>query len=348
MKIQLRRNGQSVGVTITPEERGSARSNRTEIRAWGITAADLSAIEAREIGRASREGAAVINLRPGGPAAVAKPSLLDGDIVTEINGEPVRSVADLEKHTKAALGANDTAELLVGFERGLERRITVIQAGEHRQDSGGLEAAKAWVPVAVQVLTPPLAERLKLSGRTGVRVTRVIEAAAGLQVGDVILAIDGEPVRASSPGDEEVFAAAIRRYRIGTSVPLTISRAGVESTVTVKLAASPKPPREMARYVDSDFEFVARDLTENDRDGRKVPSATRGVFVENVSRGGWADLAQLNTGDIILAVDGKPISSVADLEAAMKAIAARKAASVVLHVRRGVRTRFVELQPTWK
>lgn len=348
VRLALRRAGAPVAVTITPEERGPARSARAEIRTWGMTAASLSAIEARELGRPSREGARVVNLRPGGPASEAKPPLQDGDVIVEIDGQAIRSVADLESRTAAALASGTTAELLVAFERGLERRLTVIQAGEPRQDSGGLEAAKAWVPVAVQTLTPPLAERLQLAGRTGVRVTRVIDERAGLRVGDVILAIDGEPVRATSPGDEEVFAAAIRRYRIGAGVALTIVRDGREMPLPITLAASPKPPREMARYTDRDFEFVARDLTENDRDGRKVPSGTRGVFVESVSRGGWADLAQLDAGDIVLAVDGAPVTSVAQLETAMKAIAPRKPAFVILHVRRGVRTRFIELQPAWK
>lgn len=348
VRLALRRAGAPVAVTITPEERGPARSARAEIRTWGMTAASLSAIEARELGRPSREGARVVNLRPGGPASEAKPPLQDGDVIVEIDGQAIRSVADLESRTAAALASGTTAELLVAFERGLERRLTVIQAGEPRQDSGGLEAAKAWVPVAVQTLTPPLAERLQLAGRTGVRVTRVIDERAGLKVGDVILAIDGEPVRATSPGDEEVFAAAIRRYRIGAGVALTIVRDGREIPLPITLAASPKPPREMARYTDRDFEFVARDLTENDRDGRKVPSGTRGVFVESVSRGGWADLAQLDAGDIVLAVDGAPVTSVAQLETAMKAIAPRKPAFVILHVRRGVRTRFIELQPAWK
>jgi S1-C subfamily serine protease len=200
----------------------------------------------------------------------------------------------------------------------------------------------------VQVLTPPLAERLKLTGRTGVLVTRVIDDTSGLKAGDVILAIDGEPVTATNPGDEEVFAAAVRRYRIGMTLPLTVSRGGSELTLPVKLSASPKPPREMAHYPDPDFEFVARDLTEADRDGQKVPGSTRGVMVEDVSRGGWADLAQLEQGDIILSVDAKPVVTVAELEAAMKEIASRKPAHVILHVRRGVRTRFIELQPSWK
>lgn len=347
VRMQLRRDGKPVSVTITPDVRGPARSARSEIRAWGMTASDLSAIEAREIGRESRDGARVINLRPGGPASEARPALQAGDVIVAIDGTAVGSVADVEARTAAALEGRTNANLLVAFERGLERRLTVVQAGENRQDDGGLEAAKAWVPVAVQVMTPPLAERLQLAGRTGVLITRVFEPGSGLMVGDVIVAIDGDAVRATSPGDEEVFDAAVRRYRIGASVPLTVVRGGKELAVPVTLAASPKRPREMARYADSLFEFDARDLTADDRDGRKVPASTRGVLVENVSRGGWADLAQLNAGDIVVAVDGRPVASVADLQSEMKSVAARKPASVILLVRRGVRTRFVELQPTW-
>ena len=348
VRVTVRRGGETRTVTITPEERGLARSARSEIRAWGMTASDLSAIEARELGRTSRAGARIVNLRPGGPASEAKPALQGGDVIVSVEGHPIQSVKDLEARTQAALAGKEKAGLLVAFDRGLERRVTVVQAGNEREDSGGLEAAKAWVPVVVQVLTPPVAERLKLAGRTGVLVTRVIEPASGLRTGDIILAIDGDPVTATNPADEEIFAAAVRRYRIGASVPLTIFRDGKEISLPITLAASPKPPREMARYTDADFEFVARDLTEADRDGQKVPASTRGVVVENVSRGGWADLAQLNTDDIILAVDGKPVPTVAALEAVMKDVAARKPAHVILHVRRGVRTRFLELQPTWK
>lgn len=348
VRVQVRRGDAVRTVTIVPEERGLARSARSEIRSWGMTAADLSAIEARELGRTTRDGARVINVRPGGPAADARPDLRGGDVIVEVEGQPIRSVKDLEARTQAALAGRETTPLLVAFHRGLERRLTVLQAGIDREDSGGLEASKAWVPVHIQVLTPPVAERLTLGGRTGVLVTRVVDAASGLKVGDIILAINGDPVTATNPGDEEVFAAAVRRYRIGASVALTVFRDGKERSLPVTLVASPKPPREMARYTDVDFEFVARDLTENDRDGLKVPASTRGVIVDNVSRGGWADLAHLSSGDIILSVDGKAVTRVGELEAAMKEVAARKPAHVILHVRRGVRTRFIELQPAWK
>src|SRR5687767_2754696 len=112
VRVHVRRGGERRTVTLTPEERGLARSSRAEIRAWGVTAADLSAIEAREMGRNSRDGAQIINLRPGGPASEAKPPLQSGDVIVEIDGQPVRSVAELESRTKALLGGKPTADLL--------------------------------------------------------------------------------------------------------------------------------------------------------------------------------------------------------------------------------------------
>ena len=51
--------------------------------------------------------------------------------------------------------------------------LTVVEFGRAGLEDPGLEARKAWVPVSVQVLTHELADRLNMSGKTGVRVTRV-------------------------------------------------------------------------------------------------------------------------------------------------------------------------------
>jgi serine protease Do len=203
--------------------------------------------------------------------------------------------------------------------------------------------------VNVQVLTPTLAERLGLKGKTGVRVTRVLDSASPLKIGDIILAIDGEPVRASAPNDEDVFAAEIRRYRIGSTVTLTVSRGGTPSPLPVVLGTSPRLAREMADYTDADFEFRARNMAASDQDDPRVTDAsTKGVIVESVSQGGWAALARMQVGDIILAVDGKAVADVDGLAARMKDIVSRRPAVVVFQLRRGIRTLFVEIKPAWK
>ena len=200
----------------------------------------------------------------------------------------------------------------------------------------------------MQALTPQLAERLGLKGRTGVRVTRVLDPATTLRVGDLILAIDGEPVRASAPTDDDVFAVAVRRYAIGATVTLTLSRSGAELTLPVALQRSRPLPREMDRYEDLDFEFRVRDLAPTDRDDPRLNGPVNGVFVDTVAEGGWAALGRLRPKDIILAVDGRGVASVLELAGEMKALAARRPSVVVLTIRREARTMFVEIKPAWR
>ena len=339
------RAAREMTVRVTPIERPAALSTPRELRAWGIMASNLTAFEARGLGRAGTDGARVVSLRNGGPMEQARPALLRDDVIVEVEGKAIASVADLE-----AIGSSSTGrKLLVTFERGRERRITIVEPVETRAaEEPPAEARKAWVPVTVQVLTPPLAERLGLTGRTGVRVTQVYDATLPLQVGDVILAVDGQPVRASAPTDEEVFAAAIRRASIGATVPLTVSRNGKEIAVPVTLAAAPPLAREMKRYEDEDFGFRARDLADADRRDPRLDRDTAGVLVDSVTNGSWASLGRLSAGDVILSIDGRDVANVEDLAARLKEIRATRPPSVVVFVRRGVKSLFLDVQPAWR
>jgi serine protease Do len=348
-RLLVRRDTREFTVSVTPIERSEASSQPVEMRPWGMVISNISRSEALEMGRTGTDGVLVMNLRPGGPAEQARPALARNDVIVELDGQPIRSQADLEARTLAALDSKSKASFLVAFDRGLERRLTIVDVGQAAVGDSGAEASKAWVPVSVQVLTPTLADRLGLKGRTGVRVTRVVNADVPLKVGDVILAIDGDAVRASAPNDEEVFAASIRRFRIGATVTLTVNRAGSEMAIPVVLATSPKLAREMTSYEDANFDFRVRNTAASDKDDpRLAGQAVGGAFVESVSQGSWAAVARLAVGDIILAVDGHAIGNVDDLAAQMKDIAARRPASVVLNVRRGIRTLFVEIKPSWR
>ncbi len=346
-RLVVRREGRPTTLTVTPVERPLASSLPVELRDWGIVGADISALEARSLGRSSTEGVRVISLRPGGPADQARPSLGRDDVIVEVEGRPVRSLADLQALTEQAQDDRPRTSLLVGFERGLERRLTVVDVGVASASDQGVDARRPWVPVSVQVLTPQIAERLGLRGRTGVRVTRTLDESVPLQVGDVILAIDGDPVRASAPTDEDVFATAIRRYRLGATVDLSISRGGQAMTVAVPLKASPKLAREMPRYEAEALDFRVRDLASTDDDDPRLRGVNAGVLVESVSEGGWAALARLRAGDIILRVDDRPVGSVADLSSYLQTLVPARPTSVVFQVRRGVRTLFVEMKPEW-
>jgi S1-C subfamily serine protease len=294
----------------------------------------------------------VRGLRSGGPAEEAKPSLREDDVIVEVDGKPTPDVQKLTDVLQAATkAAKDSVSLLVGFERSGERLLTVIDVGAPDLEDPGLEARKAWIPVSVQVLTRELAEKLGLGDATGVRVTQILGPAAtqaGLRVGDIITAVDGDAVQASQPSDSDLFATMIRQYKIGAKVELSVLRDKTPQKIPVTLATSPRLPREMKKYEDPNFEFRVRDIAAADRLEEGLDPDQRGVLVDAVREGGWAALAHLAVGDLLLAIDSTPVADVQAVQAKMAAIAAAKPASVVFRVKRGLRTFFVEMQSTWR
>jgi serine protease Do len=346
------RDGKPVALRVTPLERESVESPIRELPLVGITASNLTSWSAKELKRTSRDGVRVRGVRPGGPAAEAKPELREDDVIVDVGGQALKDVGALEAYVeRTTKGKTEPVPTLVGFDRGRQRMLSVIEVGRPALEDPGLEARKAWVPVDVQVLTAPLARELGLGERKGVRVTRVIggsAATAGLKVGDIITAVDGEPVEASQPSDVDLFATMIRQYKIGSVVKLSVLRERQEQAVEVTLDQSPSLPREMKKYEDPNFEFRVRDVTAMDRADRNWPEGQKGVLVEAVREGGWAALGHLADGDLLLAIDGEATPDVAAVQKKMARITESKPARIVLRVRRGIRTLFVELQTGWK
>ena len=79
-----------------------------------------------------------------------------------------------------------------------------------------------------------------------------------------------------------------------------------------------------------------------------LPEGQSGVLVEAVREGGWAALGHLADGDVILSIDGDVLADVATVQQKMERVAKEKPAALVMKVRRGIRTFFVELQTGWQ
>ena len=342
----VRRGGAEKTITVTPDDRENVEAPVVEVGAFGITASNVTSWAAMEMRRKDDAGVLVRSTRPGGAADDAKPALREDDVIVAIDDTPVKDVKELETRLEAMLkGRTEPLPVLVAFDRRADRLLTVLEIGRPGIEDPGAEARKAWVPVSVQTLTPELAKKLGLEGQTGVRVTRIVGVVPddSLKVGDIITAIDGDPVEATQPSDADLFQTRIRQYKIGSSVTLTTIRAKQKREVKLSLGSSPRLPREMKNYEDPTFEFRVRDMSETDRRDLVVPAAERGVLVEAVREGGWAALAHLGDGDIILSIDGEPVANVDEVQKKMERIVAAKPAVVVLHVRRGVRTFFIEM-----
>jgi serine protease Do len=346
------RHGAAKTLTVTPVERESVEAPIHEISVLGITGSNLTAWSSKELNRKSRDGVRVRGVRAGGPADDAKPALREDDIIVGVDDTPVKSLEGLTSALDHLVqNGNSHAEALVSFERTGERLLTVVEVGRPGLEDPGLEARKAWIPISVQVLTRELAEKLGLPDTSGVRVTRVLPgsaAKAGLQVGDVITAVDDDPVQASQPSDGDLFATMIRQYKTGTTVELSVVRAKTPQKIKVALETSPRLPREMKKYEDPNFEFRVRDIAAADRLEEGIDPDQTGVLVDAVREGGWAALAHLAVGDLLLSIDGEAVQDVAAVQAKMKQIAAAHPPTVVFRVKRGIRTFFVEMQAGWK
>jgi len=350
--VVVRRDGKEVDLTVVPDSREAARPREREFTEWGMTGRDLSLLEAQEMRRKTKEGVLVTSIRSGGPCEEARPRVIEKDVIIAVAGKPLRTAKELSDATSAiTANAKEPVPVLVLLDRKAEQYLTVVKVGKKPVPEPAGEASKAWLGLNTQVLTREMAEALQLKDTTGVRVTQVLPGtsaeAAGLRVGDLIVGLDGKKIPAFRPEHFDVFPAMVRQYDFGAQVELTILRDGKERKLTVALDASPKMPREMKTYRDDSFEFMVRDVADEDRFRQQLPKEEQGVLVESVSEGGWAALAHLAVADLVLKLDGEPVPRVDAFAERMKQVAAEKPESVVLYLRRGIHTMYVELQPKW-
>lgn len=97
---------------------------------------------------------------------------------------------------------------------------------------------RGWIGVQIQPVTPEIAESLGLKTATGVLVAEPQKdspaAKAGIESGDVILAVNGQPI-----ADTRELARKIGALVPGTSVKLGLVRKGAEKTLTLTLGELP-------------------------------------------------------------------------------------------------------------
>ncbi len=349
---EISRSGTNLTLQVATMERAEMRPQQEELPALGVTVRDITPIMAKELKLDSSTGVIVTGVRPGGAGGESKPALAVKDVIVTLAGEPIVNMAGLravaEKITK---GQSEPVPAIMRFNRRKAELLTTVKVGIKELEDPGLEVKKAWLPAATQVITRDLADQLKLGDLGGVRVTQVYSGStaekAGLRVGDLITEVDGAPLRVFQQEDFEVLPALIRQYQVGARPSFTLLREGERMTLAIELERAPKLEREMKSYRDERFEFTARETTYFDRMREEWGDDERGLFISDVTPGGWAALGPLAVSDLLLAVDGQPMPDVDALRGMMKQLAERKPKTVVFTVLRGIHHIFVELEPDW-
>lgn len=352
VKVDFLRAGQPGSATLQPAERPANVAREAELAAWGMTARDQTRLSALRAMRPDQAGVIVDSLRPGGPAAEAKPALLEGDLIVAVGGRPVKDVAALRALSRELLKDKTEPEAtLVSFVRGTAEYLAVVRIGPEVDAAVAPRAARPWAGFASQVLSAELAKALGLKGKAGIRVTQVAPgsnaAQAGLKVGDLCFKLDGKVIPARRPEDAEVFAALIREYPVGAEIELEGQRDGQPLKLTLKLAERPVPAGELPTFKDPRFGFSAREQGADDKEARQGEGEHAGLAIAKVERSGWADLAGLRAGDLLLAVNGQPVADLAALRAILARLAQERPRHVVLQVRRSISGAFLEFEPDW-
>ncbi|ANC92400.1 Do family serine endopeptidase [Azospirillum humicireducens] len=110
--------------------------------------------------------------------------------------------------------------------------VTIVRSVMEQLREYG-EVRRGRLGVAIQDLTPDLAESLNLKGDEGALIAKIERGSpadsGGLRSGDVVVAVDGRAIRSATD-----FRNRIGLLRVGTPVQLTVVRNGGQKSVTVR------------------------------------------------------------------------------------------------------------------
>ena len=347
--IKVLRDGQTRELALTTTMRGKAVDRDSELKEWGVTVRDFTMLSTIEKKRATTNGVEVTSLDGAGPASAAVPPLEYGDVVVAVGDKPVNCVADFRKVTAELLkGRTEPQPVLVTFERGVSQYITVAKLP--RRETPPEEAPrKPGLQMSLQPVGTELSELLGLKGGARVAFAYPGRAAdkSGILAGDILTKFDGDPIRCQDSDEVGQFFSRVRRYKVGAEVEIDLLRGKEAKKVKMTLEADSPPVSELKKFKDRVFELTVREMTEMERVTQRIPSDVRGVRVEEVMSAGWASLARVHDGDILMAIDGAPTPDVDAAEKLLKAAAEKKVRRLLFFLRRGVHTMFAELEPNW-
>ena len=213
----------------------------------------------------------------------------------------------------------------------------VAQLKEHGSVTRG------WIGVQIQPVTQDIADSLGLKKAEGALVAEPQANSpaqkAGIEAGDVITSVDGKEVK-----DARDLAKKIGAMAPKASVKLTVLHKGSEKAVTLTLGELPntKEARANSEEGDSGTDVGKLGLTLAPA-ARVAGAGGEGVVVTGVDSSSVAADHGFTTGDVILEIAGKSVSTPADVREVVASARTEGKRSVLIRVKKGENTRFVAL-----
>jgi serine protease Do len=253
-------------------------------------------------------------------------------IQTDVPVNPGNSGGPLFNLQGEVIGINSMIYSQTGGFQGLSFAIPINEAMKVKDAlvrTGHVDRGR--LGVTVQGMNQTLAKSFGLQSPNGALVSSVEPggpaAKAGLEPGDVILTLNGEPVPDSNALPAQVAGLApgttakVQVWRDKTTKDLSVTVGSLTDAKT----ASAGPDKSESASQDARLGVSVRPLTP---DEKQSASLARGLLVQQA--GGPAESAGIQAGDVILAVNGQPVSTVEQL----KTMVAHAGDSIALLIQR--------------
>ncbi len=344
--IQIIRNSEKLDIVVEPIPYDFPITPEKEFPEWGCTAKNMNWFLALKRNRENQKGIIITSIRMGGAVAQAKPPLQTGDIVLQVEDMHITCLDEMERVTQQFLGEKKE-KLLTIVERKGNRIYSMVKIGKTQSVEPIREASKPWIGVETQVLTRDIAEKMGIE-EGGFIITRVfypkIKEVKDLNVGDIVKEIENEKLHATRVEEYEEWKEKIRNFSIGQIVNLSVIRKGDRKIIPVQLVSEPIPRGMLEKYQDDWLEFTVRDLCFYDYVDMNLSDDIKGIYIEQVISGGWASLAKLEQGDVIIAVENEPIDNLNTFKIKLAKLKENKLNKFSFQILRGIQKYFVEIE----
>ena len=209
------------------------------------------------------------------------------------------------------------------------------------------KVTRGYLGVSIQGITPELAKAFNLPANEGALIGDVTAdspgAKAGIQKGDVITGLNGQPL-----SDYNDLRLRISQMTPGATVKLDVFRGGQKREINVTLGEFPEQAVQAAAPEAGSGESAALQgvqvgaLTADIAQQLKLPAGTRGVVITQVAMDSPASEAGLQKGDVIQEVNHAAVPSVEQFRSAIRGSGNTP---VLLLVNRGGTTLYTVLSP---
>ena len=216
----------------------------------------------------------------------------------------------------------------------------------------GEEILRGYLGVRIQPMSDDLADALGLPANHGEFVQSVQPgepgATAGLQEGDVVLKVDGKDVT-----PEQTLSFIVANTEPGKRIPLEIIRDGQRRTLSAVVGRRPSEEELAAQVFDPDEQPNPLDsqqpsgaglieqslglqvmpLTAQIASQLGMSGSVQGLVVANADPNSDAGAKGLGRGTVIVSANGRPLSTVEDLESTVRTAKSGGREAVLLRVR---------------